>query len=378
MKRFVISSLAIATLLAAPRPVPAAAQTNPKPVKPRIEVCFVLDTTGSMSGLIEGAKQKIWSIANDIISAKPTPEIRIGLVAYRDRRDEYVTRFFDLNNDIDSVYSQLQTFRAGGGGDEPESVNQALLEAVQKMTWSADKSVLKIVFLVGDAPPHMDYANDIKYPEVCQQAVKKDLIINTVQCGNIPSTTPVWQEIAKLSEGSYMAIAQSGNMVAMSTPMDSELAALNRRLGTTLVAYGGDSARRSLAMKQAASEAAPAAVAADRLAFNRAYGMTVSGDGELLDALQSGKLKIESLKKDQLPPELQKLDEKQLQAALDNKQKERAEIQARIRKLSQDREQFLIEQRKRQVSGANADSFDEKVAQTIRTQAARKGIQYGQ
>jgi len=105
-----------------------------------------------------------------------------------------------------------------------------------------------------------------------QQAVKKDLIINTVQCGNIASTTPFWQEIAKLSEGSYMAIAQSGNMAAIATPMDSELAALNRRLGTTLVAYGDESARRSLAMKQAASEAAPAAVAADRLAFNRAYG----------------------------------------------------------------------------------------------------------
>src|SRR6476469_1715900 len=77
---------------------------GPAPVqKPRIEVCFVLDTTGSMGGLIEGAKQKIWSIANEMVSAKPTPEIRIGLVAYRDRGDEYVTKNFDLTNDIDSI-----------------------------------------------------------------------------------------------------------------------------------------------------------------------------------------------------------------------------------------------------------------------------------
>ena len=69
-----------------------AAAPGPAPARPRIEVCFVLDTTGSMRRLIEGAKQKIWSIANEMISAKPTPELRLGLIAYRDRGDEYVTR----------------------------------------------------------------------------------------------------------------------------------------------------------------------------------------------------------------------------------------------------------------------------------------------
>src|SRR5882724_11655733 len=90
----------------------------PKTSRPRMEVCFVLDTTGSMTGLIEGAKQKIWSIANEMISTKPTPEIRLGLVAYRDRGDEYVTKSFDLTNDIDAIYGQLQTLRADGGGDK--------------------------------------------------------------------------------------------------------------------------------------------------------------------------------------------------------------------------------------------------------------------
>src|SRR5580765_6900252 len=64
--------------------------------KPRIEVCFVLDTTGSMTGLIEGAKQKIWSIANEMVSAKPTPELKLGLIGYRDRGDEYVVKSFQL------------------------------------------------------------------------------------------------------------------------------------------------------------------------------------------------------------------------------------------------------------------------------------------
>src|SRR5512143_1592453 len=143
------------------------AKVAAKTAKPRIEVCFVLDTTGSMGGLIEGAKQKIWSIANQMISAKPTPELRLGLVAYRDRRDKYVTKTFDLTNDIDAIYGHLQGFRAGGGGDEPESVNEALQDAVRKMSWSQDQQVLKIIFLVGDAPPHMDYADGPKYPQLC-------------------------------------------------------------------------------------------------------------------------------------------------------------------------------------------------------------------
>jgi acyl-CoA synthetase (AMP-forming)/AMP-acid ligase II len=59
-----------------------------------------------------------------------------------------------------------------------ESVNEALQEAVRKMSWSADRQVLKIIFLVGDAPPHMDYADGPKYPQICQEAMKKDLIIS--------------------------------------------------------------------------------------------------------------------------------------------------------------------------------------------------------
>jgi hypothetical protein len=348
-----------------------------KQARPRMEVCFVLDTTGSMGGLIEGAKQKIWSIANEMISAKPTPDIRLGLVAYRDRGDEYVIRTFDLTNDIDTIYGHLQSFKAAGGGDEPESVNEALAAAVRDMSWSADKQVLKIIFLVGDAPPHMDYADGPKYPQVCQEAVKKDLIINTVQCGNIPRTTPFWKEIAQLSEGSYAAIAQSGNMAVIATPMDDDLTALNRKLGMTLVGYGGASARRAVASKQLAAEAAPASVAADRLAYNARAGVAVQGEGELLDGLSSGKLKLESLKQDQLPPELQKLSDKELKAEIEKKRKERAELQGRIQKLSKDREEFLAAERRRLAEQGKGDSFDENVAASIRAQAARKGIEYG-
>src|SRR5438045_9097430 len=192
-----------------------------------------------MGGLIEGAKHNIVSNAKEMISSKTTPELKLGLIGYRDRGDEYVVKSFQLTDDIDSIYGHLRDFKAEGGGDEPESANEALAEAIEKMPWSQDRKVLKIIFLVGDAPPHMDYADSLKYPELCRIAAKKDLIINTVQCGNIAATTPIWKEIAKSSEGSYAAIAQSGGVAVIATPMDGEPATLNRNTGETLRPHGG-------------------------------------------------------------------------------------------------------------------------------------------
>ena len=92
--------------------------------KPVVDVVFVLDTTGSMSGLIDAAKEKIWSIATTMSSARPTPDIRIGLVGYRDRGDSYVTRIVDLSGDLDSVYAALMDFQADGGGERRRLAGQ--------------------------------------------------------------------------------------------------------------------------------------------------------------------------------------------------------------------------------------------------------------
>src|SRR5262245_50330689 len=150
--RFALTGLLFATCALGVR----AQDAVPKPVRPQVEVVFCLDTTGSMGGLIDAAKKKIWSISNQIASGAPTPQVKIGLVAFRDRGDEYVTRVIDLTDDLDGIHQNLMKLQANGGGDTPESVNQALHEAVTKIKWSDNKKTLKLIFLVGDAPPHMD------------------------------------------------------------------------------------------------------------------------------------------------------------------------------------------------------------------------------
>src|SRR3984893_1920199 len=160
--------------------------------KPVVEVAFVLDTTGSMVPLIESAKRKIWSIATAIVDANPAAQIRMGLVAYRDIGDDYVTKTFELTNDIQDLYSNLLELRAHGGGDWPESVNEALHVAVTKLSWTQGSEFARIMFLVGDAPPHMDYAQDVKYPEVMRMAQDRGITVNAVQAGNARDTERVW------------------------------------------------------------------------------------------------------------------------------------------------------------------------------------------
>ena len=356
---------------------PLFAKTAPTPQsKPRIEVCFVLDTTGSMGGLIEGAKQKIWSIANEMISAQPTPELKLGLIGYRDRGDEYVVKSFSLTDDIDAIYGHLREFQAGGGGDAPESVNEALAEAIHKMPWSGDSKVLKIIFLVGDAPPHMDYPNGPKYPDLCREAAEKDLIINTIQCGEMAETKPIWQEIAKLSEGSYVGISQSGNVAVISTPMDKELSRLNERIGATLIPYGDSKLQAEVHAKYAAAKSAPVSAMADRLTYNSKTGKAVQGRGELVDALNDNKLKLEEIDQKQLPTELQKLDRNELQKRIAKTRDERADLQKQIVEVSKKREAYIQSENKRLAAEGKGDAFDQKVTETLHAQAAKKGISY--
>ena len=344
--------------------------------KSRIEVCFVLDTTGSMGGLIEGAKQKIWSIANEMISAQPRPELKLGLIGYRDRGDEYVLKSFNLTDDIDAIYGHLREFQAGGGGDSPESVNEALAEAIHKMPWSSDNKVLKIIFLVGDAPPHMDYPNGPKYPDLCREAAKKDLIINTIQCGEMAETKPIWQEIAKLAEGSYVGISQSGNVAVISTPMDKELSRLNERIGATLIPYGDRKLQAEVHAKYAAAKSAPVSAMADRLTYNSKTGRAMQGRGELVDALNDNTLKLEEIDQKQLPSELQKLDRKELQERITKSREERADLQKQIGELSKKREAYIQSENKRLAAEGKGDAFDQKVTETLHAQAAKKGISY--
>ena len=176
---------------------PAAAKTKPAKIfNNTLEMVFVLDTTGSMGGLIDGAKQRIRGVVNEVMKKESRPRVRAGLVAYRDNGDEYVTKVTTITEDLDKVYSDLIAYRAEGGGDEPENVRKAPAEGLKKAGWAkTGKNTAQIIFLVGDAPPQ-NYAQEPDVLTTTAEAVQKNMIVNTIQCGNVNGTREIWQQVA--------------------------------------------------------------------------------------------------------------------------------------------------------------------------------------
>lgn len=339
--------------------------------KPQVEVTFVLDTTGSMSGLIEGAKKKIWSIVNEIASAKPAPIVKVGFVIYRDKGDEYVTKIFDLQDDLDKAFATLKTFQANGGGDTPEHVNLALHDGVNKIGWSKDKDIYKVIFLVGDAPPHMDYNDGFDYHKHCKEAAERDITINTVRCGGDAECQKIWQEISRLAEGKYLSIDQTGGMTAISTPFDKDLADLSGKIELTTVAMHGKGQAQKESREN--NDALDERSKADRGAFNSKGGQCYSG-WDLVTGCMDKRVKIEDLKEEELPDEMKKMTKEERAKFVEAKIAERKECQQKIADLEQKRKAFIDEEMKKKSS--EKDSFDSAVLKTIREQGEKKGLNY--
>lgn len=348
--------------------------------RPQIEVVFALDTTSSMSGFIHAAKEKIWSIASTMASAQPAPEIKIGLIAFRDRGDQYVTQVTNLSSDLDSVYAKLMDFKAAGGGDGPESVNQALYDAVHKISWSNNKDTYKVVFLVGDAPPHMDYQDEVQFPETLRVANSKGIRVNTIQSGNERVTSKTWQQIASLSQGDFFNVAEHGSGIEVTTPFDKNLATLSRELDETRLYFGDRKDKAEHRLKQAATEKlhklASLATRARRAAFNVSDSgeENLLGKNELVEAIESGSIDLDAIEEAELPSAVQVLPRDQRKQHLLNAASTRAALKEQIKVLAEKRDDFIA--KKLATTGEAEASLDNKLYSSIRRQTESKGMRY--
>lgn len=352
--------------------------TTAKPIDDKsrdtLELVFVLDTTGSMGGLIEGAKQRIWGIINEVMQKPSKPRVRVGLVAYRDIGDEYVTKLLPITEDLDKAYTTLMDYQASGGGDTPENVRKALAEGVRNAGWSkAGRGLAQIVFLVGDAPPQ-NYAQEPDVLVTTAEAVRKNMIVNTIQCGSIGGTKEIWQTIALRGEGKYFAIAQDGGVQAITTPFDAKLAELAAKNGRTYLSYGEKKSRDANASLQMSAEmridgAASATAKADR-AVNKAVN-SFQYDGDLVQDVENEKVKVKDVKTEDLPEDLQKLSVSEREKVIAGRIEERKKIRAEILELSKQRDAYIATERKKL---GQQNGFDTAVAQALKEQLLKKGI----
>lgn len=338
-----------------------------------VEVAFVLDTTGSMSGLIEGAKQKIWSIANEIMDngQQGQVNVRFALIGFRDRGDAYITKTYNLTEDMHGIYGHLLEFRAQGGGDRPESVNQALYEAVSDLEWSKSPRTLKMVFLVGDSPPHMDYQDDVPYPATLKIANGQNIIINSVQAGNSFDTARIWRDIARMGRGDYVAIPQSGGMQVYHSPYDDQIDHLQRQINQTSLGYGSFKAQEEYRSKRDRVAAASAPVASDMAEYRLKSGKknrVITGAKELVADYEDGKVKLDDIPKAELPASLQELSPAEQKARLDALVAKRRDLNDQMEDLVKQRDKYVANEREKQAKADGKDSFDAQVETMVRKQ----------
>ncbi|MEL6179854.1 MAG: vWA domain-containing protein [Myxococcota bacterium] len=184
---------------------PPVVSPNKPVVKPRLDVVFTIDATGSMGDEIEVVKKEIWTIANTLMEGKPRPDIRFGLVFYQDRGDEFLVRKTDLTRNVDAVHEQLMAVRAGGGGDWQEHVGRGLHEALD-MAWDTQQGVKRLIYLVGDAPSHDDYQDGYSLASAIDKAKAKKITIHTIGCSGLNSGRSEFEMLAARTNGLYKTL----------------------------------------------------------------------------------------------------------------------------------------------------------------------------
>lgn len=356
----------------------------PEPVtdtaRPKIQIVFALDATGSMSGLIGAAKEKIWSVAGSLAQADPSPVIEMGLLFYRDRGDAFVTKQVALSADMDKVYEQLMQIVADGGGDEPESVNQALHESVNQFSWDPATRVYKTIFLVGDCPPHMNYKQDVAYTVSCQLAKQKDIVLNTILMGNNGEAKRVWRQIAYYNQGSFTQVNMDANDIAIHTPYDSAIAVVSDRLDDTRIYYGTVAeksvAREKLSKSKFIAGSVKANVKAQRAEYNTsgAGKDAYFGRNELLHDYKKEAVSLDTMKRELLPDEMKSMTVEQRKTFLQQRIALRDSLTAELASLTKQRQAFIEKDLKNRSAAEVEGSFNNQIYKNIRTQTEKKKI----
>src|SRR5262249_26085730 len=157
----------------------------------------------------------------------------------------------------------------------------------------------------------------------------------TVQCGTDEQCARYWKEICRLAEGTYVQVEQSGGVVAVATPHDKRLAEINKELADSTLVYGSRMKQAESKDKAEAAKRLPASAGADRAGLTAKSGRVAAYD--LLDAVKAREVDLEKLKKEELPPALQKLSLKEQKTYLDKLDQTRAKLRKEALELDRKR-----------------------------------------
>ncbi|MBI2807759.1 MAG: VWA domain-containing protein [Planctomycetes bacterium] len=174
-----------------------------------LDLAIVLDTTGSMGDELAYLKSEFRGISESIAKKFPEVKQRFSLILYRDEGDEYVVRPFDFTDSLDLFHKRLSAQSAGGGGDYPEAMHRGLEETLQ-LRWQ-DKDTARLVFLVGDAPPHAQHMN--RTLAAANTLRKKGIAVYPIACsGYDPACELVMRSCAMLTGSQFLFLTDDSGV----------------------------------------------------------------------------------------------------------------------------------------------------------------------
>jgi len=376
--RLFVALLATAVVNFAVAIEPAAKATTKENKKPLVQIAILLDTSGSMEGLIEQTKSQLWRIVNEFAKAKQdgvAPEVQVALYEYGksslSAQSGWIRRIQPLTTDLDKISEELFALRTNGGD---EYCGWVIKNAVNELAWSLAPEAYKAIFIAGNEPFTQGPVN---YAESCKAAITKGIIVNTIHCGSeAEGINGKWKDGADLADGKYLVIDQNRAVVSIEAPQDKEIAKLGVALNKTYLAYGTEGrlgAGRQIAQDANVAALAPASGAVAQRAVAKASANYKNSAWDLVDAVKDQKADVASLKTEDLPAEMQKLNAVERKAYVETKSKERTEMQTKINELNKEREKYVAA-RMKEVAGTN--TLDAVVITAVREQSAKRNFRF--
>ena len=345
--------------------------------QPLVQMAILLDTSGSMSGLIDQARTELWAIVNEFIFASKdgrTPELQVALYEYGksslSAEQGYIREILPLTTDLDKVSEELFALNTNGGA---EYCGWVIKEATRSLKWSDSPDDLKVIFIAGNEPFTQ---GPVDYREACKASISKNIVVNTIHCRDeAQGIEGKWKDGALLADGEFINIDHNRRVVHVEAPQDGEITRLSAVLNTTYLAYGQDARvaceRQAQQDKNAASASKSAEVGR---AVTKASVNYNNSTWDLVDAVTREELNLDELNEEDLPEEMRQMKAEERHAYVTAKAKERAKISQKIQQLNQQRKEYVAEQMKKLQPGR--DTLGSAVIQAIRRQAGKRNFEF--
>jgi len=345
--------------------------------KPLVQMAILLDTSGSMSGLIDQARTELWAIVNEFIFAKRNglePEVHVALYEYGKNslpsKKGYIRQIVPFTTDLDKVSEELFALKTNGGD---EYCGWVIKEASEQLKWSSSTDDLKVIFIAGNEPFTQ---GPVDYRQSCKAAISKDIVVNTIHCGS-PSAgiEGKWKDGAVLADGQYMNIDHNRKAIHIDAPQDKEIAELGIRLNETYIAYGR---RSNFAYERQSAQDRNASAASKESLLQRAVTKASRNyrneTWDLVDALKNNNVQLEDIKDEELPKEMQKMTAQKRKAYVEAKAKQRNDMQQKIQQLNEQRKKYIAEEMKKlQKEGSTLGSA---IIQAVCKQAKKRNFKF--